>query len=177
MSFFTKIFKKNEYKSEEFEKEEISSSDEIIVLSPLKGRIIPLSQVADEVFSQGIMGKGVAIAPDEGIVCSPVTGRVSFIYPTKHAMGLIGNNNVEVLIHIGMDTVKLNGKYYKSHVKEGDMVKAGEIILEFDMNKIQSAGYEVMTPVIITNSNNYSDIKVTDSASVNVKDVLLTLVR
>jgi len=177
ISFFGKLFNKAENKSETARDEELFTNKEIIIRSPIKGSIIPLSEVKDEVFSQGIMGKGVAIMPGDGKVFSPVTGRISSVFPTKHAVGIVDSSNVEVLIHVGMDTVQLNGKYYKSHIKEGDIVNAGELILEFDMDKIKAAGYEVVTPVVITNTQDFSDIIVTDAVIVDVKDKLLTVIR
>jgi PTS system beta-glucosides-specific IIC component len=174
-NFFSRLFNRSSDKSESevIENKNLSAASDVIVYSPIKGSVIPLSQVKDEVFSQEIMGKGVAIIPEEGKVFSPISGKVTTVFPTKHAIGLTGNN-IEILIHIGMDTVELNGKYYKSHIKDGDKISVGDLLMEFDIEKIKAAGYEVVTPIIITNSNNFSSIKAVDAATVNAKDQLLT---
>lgn len=174
--FFGKLFKKTTNNIDVKDKE-VTSSSEVILYSPMKGKVVPLSEVKDEVFSEGIMGKGIAVEPSEGKVYSPVTGVIVTVLPTKHAIGIIGENNVELLIHIGMDTVNLNGKYYIAHVKANDKVKAGDLILEFDMDKIKSAGYEVVTPVIVTNSDNFNEMVMTDAEDVSVGDKLMTVMK
>ena len=175
--FFSKLFNKAEDKPEKAAGKEFSAGSEIIVQSPMKGSLIPLSDVKDEVFSQGMMGKGIAILPDEGKLYSPVTGKVAAVFPTKHAIGIVGSSGVEILIHVGMDTVELNGKYYKLHVKKDDAVRIGELLLEFDMDKIKASGYEVVTPVVITNPMEFSDIVVSNASNVNISDRLMTAIR
>jgi len=147
-----------------------------IVLSPLTGQIVPLSQVKDPVFSTEAMGKGIAILPEDGKVYSPVSGKVTTLFHTGHAIGLTSDLNTEILIHIGLDTVKLNGEFFNTHVQQGDDIEKGQLLIEFDVEKIVEAGYDVTTPVIITNSNNYTDVIETEQKSVKKQDVLLTAV-
>lgn len=125
---------------------------------PVPGTVHPLSEVNDPAFSEGILGKGVAIDPSEGIVISPVNGTVSAILPSKHAVGITSDDGVEVLIHVGMDTVSLNGQYFEAYVHNGDQVRKGQELIRFDMDAIRKAGYSLMTPVVITNSDEYPEI-------------------
>lgn len=159
--------------SPEAEKEEVDSSTKETIKMPIQGEVVPLTQVPDEAFSQGALGKGVAINPIEGKVVSPVTGTVSVLFPTKHAIGIKSDNGVEVLIHIGMDTVQLNGEHFKEFVKQGDQVEVGQKLIEFDIEKIKKAGYPLITPVIITNYQDYCDVTET---GLNSKTELLTIV-
>ncbi|MCY7842925.1 glucose PTS transporter subunit IIA, partial [Bacillus spizizenii] len=118
------------------------SSGEIIH-SPIKGEVKALSEVNDGVFSAGIMGKGFAIEPEEGEVVSPVHGSVTTIFKTKHAIGITSDQGAEILIHIGLDTVKLEGQWFTAHVKEGDKVAPGDPLVSFDLEQIKAAGYDV----------------------------------
>jgi len=156
------------------DKENLLSKQQIIN-SPLKGKIKSLSEVKDEAFSKGILGKGIAIEPTEGKVVSPVDGVVTTLFPTGHAIGITSNNGVEILIHVGMDTVQLEGKYFSPKIKQGDTVKSGEELLEFDIKAIEREGYSIVTPVIITNSNDYLDVIETGKDNVNYKEDLLTV--
>lgn len=146
------------------------------VLSPITGEVVPLHEVDDPAFSTEAMGKGVAILPKEGKVYAPVSGVVSTLFPTGHAIGLTSDEQIEVLIHIGLDTVKLEGKYFKAHVKQGEKVKQGQLLVEFDLEEIQAAGFDLTTPIIITNSNQYTDVIETNKKSTVKQDVLLTAV-
>ena len=134
-----------------------SSETAIRIHAPMKGICTELSKVQDETFSKGIMGEGVAILPEEGMVKAPVDGIVSALFPTFHAIGLI-TNGVELIIHIGVDTVKLEGKYFHAHVACGDEVKQGDTLITFDLEEIKKAGYDLTTPLIITNSDEFADI-------------------
>lgn len=125
---------------------------------PIKGEIIKLSEVPDDAFAQGILGKGLAIKPSEGIVKSPVKGKVTILFPTHHAVGLTSENGTEILIHVGMNTVNLQGKHFNPKVKEGDLVEIGDELLEFDIKEIEDLGYSTITPVIVTNSEQYLEI-------------------
>ncbi len=126
--------------------------------APLEGRVLPLSEVADAAFSQGVLGKGMAVEPSKGVVTSPVNGVVETIFPTKHAVGLTSDSGIEVLIHIGMDTVQLEGKYFTAFVESGDRVTAGQKLITFDMEKIKDAGYSLVTPVVISNTDDFLDV-------------------
>ncbi len=136
----------------------ISHTNIIEIASPLSGKLIPLSQVNDDVFSGGLLGKGMAIVPNNGNVVSPIEGIVSTVLESKHAVALQGDNGVEILIHIGLDTVNLEGKHFKSCVKNGDKVKIGDKLIEFDINEIKKLGYDTVSPVIICNSDKYETI-------------------
>lgn len=147
-----------------------------IVASPLKGDTISLDQVKDEAFASGAMGKGIAIEPTEGKVFSPVNGVVSALFPTSHAIGITSEEGVEVLIHVGMDTVQLDGKGFSAKVQKGDHVDAGQLLIEFDLDTIKDAGYAATTPIIVTNSSDYLDVLTTEETSVGFNDYLMTVV-
>ncbi len=147
------------------------------IASPLSGEAIPLEQVKDETFSQKILGNGAAVIPEDGKLYSPVNGEVSMLFDTLHAIGLVSSEGAEILIHIGMDTVQLNGKYFKAHVKQGEQVKTGQLLLEFDIPAIKEAGYDVTTPVIISNTADYKKIDKISGKTVRHGEPLLTLYR
>ncbi|WP_045518751.1 beta-glucoside-specific PTS transporter subunit IIABC [Neobacillus niacini] len=155
------------------ETEKAAASEQIV--SPLAGKVVELKNVSDPVFSSDAMGKGIAIEPTVGRVVSPVNGTVAVAYKTKHAIGLISDQGAEILIHIGLDTVQLEGKYFTSHIKQGDKVSIGDLLVEFDIEKIKAEGYEVTTPVIITNTSKYSDITTSKKGTVAEKEPLLIL--
>ena len=127
----------------------------VTITSPLAGEVKELSQATDPVFAQGLMGRGVVIVPSQGELVSPVNGRVTVFFPTKHAIGILSDEGVEILMHIGMDTVNLEGKGFEGYVSQGDKVKVGDKLISFDIDMIKKAGYVTETPVIITNSDKY----------------------
>ncbi|MFS0868336.1 beta-glucoside-specific PTS transporter subunit IIABC [Paenibacillus xylanilyticus] len=145
------------------------------IFSPMAGEVVELKDINDITFAGEHMGKGIAIRPINGRVVSPVTGVVQTVYRTKHAIGLVTDDGVEMLIHIGQDTVQLKGQYFNAHVKDGDRVNVGDLIMEFDLQAIKDAGYETVTPIIITNTSNYLDVVGTKNVSVDEKDKLLTV--
>lgn len=159
--------------------EEISDvkalKNKISIKSPVKGEAVPLSQVDDPTFAEEIMGKGIAIIPTEDEIFSPINGTVSLVFNTKHAIGLKTEDGAEVLIHIGLDTVKLNGEHFTTFVKSGDKVKVGDKLVEFDREAIKNKGYDIITPIIITNSSDYLDIIPKDVTSVNQGDEVLAI--
>lgn len=163
-------------KKEEFPITEGPDKNREVVFSPLKGEVKALSEVNDKVFSTGAMGKGIAIEPIEGKAVAPVNGVVTMLFPTKHAIGITSDDGAEILIHIGIDTVSLEGKHYTAHVKQGDKVVQGELLVSFDIVKIKEEGYLVITPVIITNSDNYLDVVETREKTVEKESELVTLV-
>ncbi|MCY7171159.1 PTS system trehalose-specific EIIBC component [Streptococcus gallolyticus subsp. gallolyticus] len=134
---------------------EVPAGTVISIQSPLAGRAKNLSEAPDPVFAQGVMGQGVVIEPTEGELVAPVDGVVSVLFPTKHAIGLISDEGLELLMHIGMDTVNLDGEGFTAHVKQGDRVSVGDALISFDVAAIQAAGYPVATPVIVTNQNDF----------------------
>ena len=136
--------------------------------SPLRGRLIPLSEVSDPAFASGAMGRGAAIADPEGRVVSPVDGEVTVLFDTKHAIGIHSSDGMDLLIHVGVDTVKLAGEHFTAHVAQGDTVKRGQLLLEFDPAGIKAAGYETTTPVLVTNAADYGKITLTlDGAEIS----------
>lgn len=147
-----------------------------VLVSPLKGEVKLLSEVKDEAFSKGALGKGIAIEPTEGKVISPVDGVLTTLFPTGHALGITSDKGAEILIHIGMDTVKLEGKYFTTKAKQGEHVKAGQLLVEFDIKAIKAAGYSLTSPVVITNSDKYLDVIETDKKTIDFKDELITVV-
>lgn len=128
------------------------------ITSPIEGKAIPLNQVNDEVFASEALGKGIAIIPEKGEVIAPADCTVTLIYPTLHAMGLTLDNGVELLVHVGMDTVNLEGKYFEKHVEEGTHVKKGTKIVSFDIDKIKQAGYDTTVPIVVGNTGDYAEV-------------------
>jgi len=149
---------------------------EDIIYAPIEGNIVSLSEVNDSAFAEESLGKGIAIIPVNGRVVSPVNGTVSALFPTKHAIGITAESGAEILIHIGLDTVNLEGKYYTSYVENGDNIKVGDLLLTFDINEIKKAGYDIITPVIVTNSANYKDVIVLSTNMTKEKSELLKIV-
>lgn len=150
-------------------------ADLVEISSPLSGQVKELSQATDPVFAQGVMGQGVLIEPSQGDLLAPVDGVVSVLFPTKHAVGIVSDQGVEMLMHIGMDTVNLEGKGFTAHVSQGDRVKAGDKLISFDIDLIKDAGYVTETPVIITNQDQYqADALGSLPRQVAVGDALMT---
>lgn len=145
------------------------------IKSPLAGKTVALADVADEVFASGAMGQGIPIDPSQGEIVAPTAGEVKILFPTKHAIGFVTENGAELLIHIGMNTVELNGQYFTAHVAQGDYVKAGQKLVSFDVAAIQAAGYPVVTPVIVTNSPQYVAIETTNEPTVTTASDLIFL--
>ena len=148
------------------------------LVSPLDGQVKPLSQATDPVFSSGVMGQGVVIEPSQGELVSPVNGTVTVLFPTKHAIGIVSEEGVELLMHIGMDTVSLDGKGFEAHVAQGDKVVVGQQLISFDTNVIKEAGLITETPVIITNQDDFqADVEGDLPRDIKRGDILLTATR
>lgn len=147
-----------------------------VVVSPIKGQAEPLNQVNDQAFASGALGKGMAVVPDEGVLKAPVTGTVSAVYPTGHAIGITSEGGAQILMHIGIDTVRLNGKYFTTQVKQGQHVQQGQPLVTFDIDKIKEAGYDPTTSIVVTNSADYLDVIGTDQTAAGNEDRLMTLV-
>ena len=160
MGFFSNLFHKKETPAEPAPaaKPAAPAGDKIIY-APLEGEIRILSEIEDPVFSTGVLGQGCAIEPSKGEVVAPFDGTIEQVADTKHAVGINGDNGLEVLIHVGMDTVELNGKGYEPQVKVGDKVKKGQLLLKFDMDAITAAGYKLTTPVIVTNTDDFASVE------------------
>lgn len=136
-------------------KEKLGLGDGIVISAPVEGEAVPVSQVSDPTFGEEILGKGVAVRPAKGRVVSPVNGKVETMFDTGHAVSILSDEGTEVLVHVGLDTIKLKGQFYQPHVKSGDRVKRGDLLIEFDIAGITGAGYDVITPVVICNSDAY----------------------
>jgi PTS system beta-glucosides-specific IIC component len=154
---------------------EPANVSEKAVFAPISGKVIPLSEVKDEVFSSEAMGKGVAIEPAEGKVFAPISGEISTFFPTGHAIGITSDNGIEVLIHVGMDTVEMNGDGFTPKANQGDKVNKGDLLLEFDIEKIKAAGHPVTTPVIITNTDDFADVVPAEITDAKPGDKLIDL--
>ncbi|GFK28343.1 beta-glucoside-specific PTS transporter subunit IIABC [Tetragenococcus halophilus] len=166
-----------EAEQEASDKEELVEGTQIKIQSPLSGELVPLTEVEDEVFSSGAMGKGAAILPTDGTLVAPFDSKISSFFPTKHAIGLTDENGIELLIHIGMDTVQLNGEHFSSSVAEGQEVKQGETLVNFDVEAIQQAGYSVVSPVIVTNTDSFKQVASEKSRHVEPNDTIITVVK
>ena len=148
-----------------------------IIYSPLKGKVIELSQIKDAAFASGVLGKGVAIVPEEGKIVSPVDGIVTTIFPTLHAIGITSDDGVEMLIHIGLDTVQLEGKGFKGMVKDRDKITKGQVLIEFDIDYITKEGYCLETPVLVTNADNYLDVISENKNTVNYGESIISIIK
>ncbi|ETT37561.1 PTS system beta-glucoside-specific transporter subunits IIABC [Paenibacillus sp. FSL R5-192] len=151
-----------------------NASDEN-VFSPIEGTIVELSEVPDPAFASGAMGKGIAIEPTVGRVVAPFDGTVTVAFKKKHALAVVSDTGAEILVHVGVDTVKLDGQHFVSHIKEGDRVQAGDLLLEFDIAQIKAAGYHTVTPIIVTNSANYEEVIPQATGRVSSQELLLKL--
>lgn len=157
---------------------DLKNFKQINVYCPINGELIELSKIEDKVFASASMGKGIAIDPSEGKVYAPFDCEITAVYPTKHAIGLTSKDGIECLIHIGLDTVNLKGKYFDLKVEEKQLVKAGDLILEFDYDSIKKEGYTLVTPVIITNSDNYLDVLPNELSGIIAKqESLITVLK
>ncbi len=145
------------------------------ILAPMSGSVLALDQVPDGTFASGLLGQGVAIIPAIGKVIAPFSGEVASLFQTKHAIGLLSDSGIELLIHVGIDTVKLNGEPFTAHVKEGDRVQAGDLLLEFDRQAILDAGYDLATPIIISNSDGYRSVDIVSGSVVDAGQPLLSV--
>ena len=156
---------------------EKDNPDDAVLYSISEGTAILLSQVNDATFASEVLGKGIAVIPSKGEVVAPCDATVETVFDTKHAVGLSTENGMELLVHIGINTVELEGKYYTAHVKAGDHVKKGQLLISFDMDKIKDAGYDMTTPLIVTNSDDYKDVKILQEGSVTPSDKVLEIVK
>ncbi|NBH83175.1 PTS beta-glucoside transporter subunit EIIBCA [bacterium C-53] len=163
------LYKDPEEEMIEDERPQESKADKVLpeqIMAPVKGNMIPLKEVNDPTFSEGVMGKGAGFVSENGNVFSPVKGKVVNVFPTKHALTLQSENGAEIILHIGIDTVKLNGEFFTAHVKDGQEVKPGELLLDFDKEKIEEKGYDTTVIMVIVNTDEYTEIKETGKAAV-----------
>lgn len=149
-----------------------------VIYAPVTGTLIPLEKVKDAVFSSGTMGKGIAVDPEDGVIVAPFDGTVTALYPTKHAVGITSEDGVECIIHVGVDTANLQGKHFEVKVKENQKVKAGDVLLEVDLVAIIKEGYSLVTPILVTNSDEYLDVLPNETEGMIAKsEVLLTVIK
>jgi len=170
MGFFDKLKSKAAHETILYE------TDRTCVYCPIKGEIIPLKAIADGVFSEEILGKGCGINPSEGKVVAPFDGEIVQVARTQHALGLKSNSGIELLIHIGMDTTKMNGAGFKPMVKIGDKVKCGQMLMTFSIPEIEAAGYPTTTAVVVTNTDDYSDVTLLGTGFKNWSEKLLQVI-
>lgn len=141
------------------------------------GRTIPMDEVNDQTFAQELLGPGIAIVPSNGTVVSPINGTIATVMDTKHAVCIQGEDGLELIVHAGLDTVELNGKYYQTYKEIGDQVKAGDVLLEFDLEEITKAGYDVTTPIVITSLGDYKITKCLTGQQVKAGEEVIQLTK
>lgn len=156
--------------------ESTKNEKQTVMYAPAQGKVIALETVNDEMFSQKVLGDGIAVIPTKGELYAPCDGIVKMVFETKHAIGMESSNGTELLMHVGINTVELNGKYYEYKVKEGDFVRRGELLLNFDLEKIQEAGYDCTTPVIVTNTSDYTILR-NDLKDANITGIVMSTER
>ena len=141
------------------------------------GRTIPMDEVNDPTFAQELLGPGIAIQPSDGTVTAPIDGTVATVMDTKHAVCIQGEDGLEMIVHAGLDTVELNGKYYQTYKEAGDQVKAGDVLLSFDLEEVTKAGYDVTTPIVITDLGDYKITKCLTGQQVHAGDEVIQLTK
>ena len=156
----------------------IEKNAKIISLKAVEdGRTIPMDEVNDQTFAQELLGPGIAIVPSNGTVVSPIDGTIATVMDTKHAVCIQGEDGLELIVHAGLDTVELNGKYYQTYKEIGNQVKAGDVLLEFDLEEIAKAGYDVTTPIVITNLGDYKITKCLTGQQVKAGEEVIQLTK
>lgn len=163
MGFFDKLFGK---------KEKINPNH---IYAPLEGEAVAITEVPDPTFAEGMLGNGIAIKPVNGKVCSPVNGTVDMMFDTGHAVSLVSDSGIEILIHVGLETVSLEGKPFTIHVKNGDKVSKGDLLMEADLAAIEKAGLPTITPVLVCNTDDYTTFNTTVGKTVSNDDVVIEL--
>ncbi|MDF2587118.1 MAG: system component, Glc family [Anaerocolumna sp.] len=149
--------------------------NKVTMYSPMEGELCSINDVSDPTFSKKILGEGIAIIPHVGRVISPVDGVIYTIFETNHALTILSDTGCEILIHIGIDTVELKGKFFNAFVKTDDKVKKGDLLLEFDVERIRESGYEVISPIVICNTNDYDHIQMNNSNYIKENEILMTM--
>ena len=148
---------------------------EHIIGSPAKGKAVPLKEVNDPTFAEEMLGKGAAVIPEEGKIYAPADGEIGMVFDTLHAVSMTTDFGAEILIHIGLDTVKMKGDGFTGHVKAGDHVKKGDLLLEVDLEKVKTAGYDTITPVLVCNTPDYASVEGIQADAVNAGDDLIII--
>lgn len=163
MGLFDKIFK--------------AKGADITLTSPVKGQALPLSEVKDPTFGEEMLGKGVAIQPEGNAICSPCDGTVDLMFDTGHAVNLKSKEGVEILIHVGLDTVSLKGEGFKTFKKTDEEVKKGDLLIEFDKELLLSKGFDIIVPMVICNTDEYKDVKSITGKSVDITDTVIEITK
>ena len=161
--------------SEGEETEKKALVEKIEIMSPMTGKVLDIDKVPDEVFASGALGEGVAILPTDGRVVAPADGTIATLMDTKHAVALVTDSGCEILIHVGLDTVQMEGKPFEYHVTQGQKVRKGDLLLTADLKMITDAGYKIHTPVLVTNSDDYVSVKITETTNISTGDPLMTI--
>ena len=146
-----------------------------LICAPIKGETVPSKEVSDPTFAEELLGKAIAIKPVEGKVYAPFDGEVLLMFETNHAVSLVSTKGAEILIHVGIDTILLKGEHYTAHIKSGSVIKKGDLLLEFDIDAIKTAGYEVIVPVVVCNSDDYRKITCITGKQVEPGEIIIKL--
>jgi len=165
MGFFSKLFGKSESKNENG------------IFAPIAGAAVPVSEVPDPTFSSGMLGNGVAIIPTEGKVYAPCNATVDMMFTTGHAVSLVADNGAELLIHVGLETVGLEGKPFTVHVQNGQKVNKGDLMIEVDLEAVKAAGLNTITPVLVCNSDDFGTFKTVTGKDVTNADMVIDLAK
>ena len=168
MGFFSKLFGKSE-KAPAFDGNKL--------YAPLNGKAVPITEVPDPTFAEGLLGNGIAIIPTDGKVCSPVDGKVETMFDTGHAVALTSSTGVEILIHVGLETVSLEGKPFTVHAANGDKVKKGQLLIEVDLDAVKAAGLPTITPMVVCNTDEYPTFDTFVGKDVTNEDVVIALAK
>lgn len=149
----------------------------ILIGSPIEGEAVSIKEVNDPTFAGEMLGKGIAIKPSRGRLVAPIDGEIVIMFDTKHAVSLVTKEGIEILIHVGLDTVKLKGEHFISHVKAGDVVKSGDLLVEFDVEKIKESGYDTITPIVICNTHDFASVKENKMGLVKELDSVIEIIK
>lgn len=169
-SFMNNLFKGNDKNNNLADSNNYES-----IKAPMSGQVLKLSEIKDPAFSSEMIGKGLAINPNNGKVCSPVDGKVSMLFETNHAIGITSDKGLDILIHIGMDTVELKGKGFSSSVKNGDRIEVGQALIDVDLDLLKAEGYDIVTPIVITNVDKIKDLVETSSDQISIGEELFKI--
>jgi PTS system beta-glucosides-specific IIC component len=169
------VFKVLGFKQKSTNTKPASAKQECVLRAPFSGKILALGDVKDEAFSSGVLGRGVALIPENSILTSPVDGTIDSVAETNHAVMLVSDGGAEILIHIGLDTMNLDGAPFSPRVKGGDRVKTGDILMEVDFAAVTAAGYDKTTPIVVSNASEWSEVLSISAETVTASDVILTL--
>lgn len=151
--------------------------DGIVIAAPVKGEAVALSKVSDPTFGEGMMGKGIAILPGEGKVYAPADGEISLLFDTLHAVSIVTPDGVEILIHIGLETVALKGDGFEGHAKTGDQIKKGDLLISMDLDKLKAGGYDTISPVVICNTDEFQDVQSLAEGPVQPGDPVIKIIK